>query len=301
MKARAFRIFLLLGVFLLAKPVLADTIILQDGTSYTGQLGTSSEITFTDNQGVQYRFPATDVQSLTFTGGADVVSLRDGKVYSGHYTGGDTIAFMDNQGISYTFPVKDVASVVFSRKRAAAMPAAQDASIIIPEGTDVVIRTEETIDSDNSSTGQLFSASVAEDVADSQGNVGLQQGTRAKLVIRNMTTGGAAHSAEIVLDLFSINVKGKEYRVVSSDADVNSKRGVGANKRTLEYGGGGAALGALLGGIFGGGKGAGIGVGAGAGAGLLTQIFTRGKMVKVPAETVLRFRLERTLVLRPGS
>src|SRR5579871_1881646 len=118
MKARAFRIFLLLGVFLLAKPVLADTIILQDGTSYTGQLGTSSEITFTDNQGVQYRFPATDVQSLTFTGGADVVSLRDGKVYSGHYTGGDTIAFMDNQGISYTFPVKDVASVVFSRNRA---------------------------------------------------------------------------------------------------------------------------------------------------------------------------------------
>ena len=35
-----------------------------------------------------------------------------------------------------------------------------------------------------------------------------------------------------------------------------------------------------------------------AGAGLLTQIFTRGKQVKVPAETTMRFRLDRTLVLK---
>jgi hypothetical protein len=53
-----------------------------------------------------------------------------------------------------------------------------------------------------------------------------------------------------------------------------------------------------MGAIFGGGKGAGIGAAAGAGAGLLTQIFTRGKTVKVPAETTMRFRLDRTLVLR---
>ncbi|MGB2668074.1 MAG: hypothetical protein WAK48_29040 [Candidatus Acidiferrum sp.] len=84
----------------------------------------------------------------------------------------------------------------------------------------------------------------------------------------------------------------------SSDVDVNSGRGVGKNKRTLEYGAGGAGFGALMGAIFGGGRGAGIGAAAGAGAGLLTQIFTRGKQVKVPAETTMRFRLDRTLVLR---
>jgi hypothetical protein len=40
-------------------------------------------------------------------------------------------------------------------------------------------------------------------------------------------------------------------------------------------------------------------VGVGAGSGFLTQIFTRGRQVKVPSETVLRFRLEQPLVLRP--
>lgn len=57
-------------------------------------------------------------------------------------------------------------------------------------------------------------------------------------------------------------------------------------------------FGALMGAIFGGGKGAGIGAAAGAGAGLFTQILTRGKQVKVPAETVMHFRLYRNLVLK---
>jgi hypothetical protein len=38
---------------------------------------------------------------------------------------------------------------------------------------------------------------------------------------------------------------------------------------------------------------------AGAGGGALTQLFTRGKQISVPAETVLTFRLEQTLVLHP--
>jgi hypothetical protein len=55
----------------------------------------------------------------------------------------------------------------------------------------------------------------------------------------------------------------------------------------------------LMGAVFGGGKGAGIGALAGAGGGALTQLFTRGKEISVPAETVMTFRLERTLVLHP--
>jgi hypothetical protein len=51
--------------------------------------------------------------------------------------------------------------------------------------------------------------------------------------------------------------------------------------------------------IFGGGRGAAIGAGAGAGGGFVTQLFTRGKQVKVPAETLLHFRLEKPLVLQP--
>jgi outer membrane lipoprotein SlyB len=69
---------------------------------------------------------------------------------------------------------------------------------------------------------------------------------------------------------------------------------VGKNKRTAEFAGGGAAIGAIIGAIAGGGKGAAIGAGAGAGAGALGEIVTKGK-IKVPAETVLTFKLDSAL------
>ena len=73
------------------------------------------------------------------------------------------------------------------------------------------------------------------------------------------------------------------------------KSGIGANKRTAIYTGGGAALGGIIGAIAGGGKGAGIGAGAGAGAGVLTQVLTKGGSIKVPVESVLTFKLDKPL------
>ena len=73
------------------------------------------------------------------------------------------------------------------------------------------------------------------------------------------------------------------------------KQGVGANKRTGKYVGGGAAVGAIIGAIAGGGKGAAIGAGVGAGAGAGAQILTKGKSVNVPAESLLTYRLRQPL------
>jgi len=295
------RVWLAAGLALLfvASPIWADTIILRDGASYSGQLNAANgEIAFTDGQGVQYKFPVKDVQSLVFSSTTDIVTLQNGKIYTGEFSGPASLNFSDAQGIQYQFPRRDVETIVFSQ---AAKPASSTIvpAKVIPAGTEIVIRTDEAIDSRNSQTGQLFAASVGEDVPDSAGGVAIPRGARAKLVVRNIKGGGAAGSPQLVLDLFSVDVNGKEFRVDSTDVDMNSGRGVGKNKRTLEYGAGGAGFGALLGAVFGGGKGAGIGAAAGAGAGLLTQIFTRGDQVKVPAETTMRFRLDRTLVLKP--
>jgi hypothetical protein len=293
---------LTLSSLALSAPARPDTVILHDGASYSGQFASSGgdQITFTDTQGIQYQFPLHDVQSLVFTADTDIVTLRNGKVYSGKYTGVDPIAFTDTQGVGYQFPLKDIASLVLTRHQPDSAAAAGTGKVI-PVSSQITIRTDERIDSKDSTTGQLYSATVSEDVFDAAGGLAIPAGTPAKLVVRDITGGGAVHSPELVLDLFSITVKGQEYRVDTADVDVNSKRGVGANQRTAEYGGGGAAIGALFGGIFGGGKGAGIGAAAGAGSGLLTQVFTRGKQVKIPAESVLMFRLDRTLVLRPKS
>jgi outer membrane lipoprotein SlyB len=102
----------------------------------------------------------------------------------------------------------------------------------------------------------------------------------------------------LVLDLQSVVIGDRSYSIDTVDVSQKGKSGVGANKRTAEYTGGGAALGAIIGAIAGGGKGAAIGAGAGAGAGVLTQVLTKGGAIKVPVETVLTFRLDKPLRVR---
>lgn len=288
-------------VLTMAVSALADTVITREGASYSGQFlgATDGQIGFTDGSGIQYTFPIRDVQSLVFTATNDTVTLRNGKFYSGKFMGSDPLAFKDSLGILYQFPKKDVESLSFSSAEVAkaVMPPAN--AKVIPTGTEITIRTQETIDSDNAAPGQTFSAEVTDEVADISGGIAIPAHSAAKLLIVSSSTGGAVHSPELILDLDSVNIQGKVHRVFTSELTESNKKGLGANKRTAEMLGGGAAIGSLLGAFFGGGRGAAIGAAAGGGGGFVTQLFTRGKKVKVPAETVLHFRLERPLVLQP--
>jgi hypothetical protein len=67
---------------------------------------------------------------------------------------------------------------------------------------------------------------------------------------------------------------------------------MGKNRRSGKFIGGGAVLGTVIGAVAGGPAGAAIGAGAGAGAGAGLQAVTRGKAVRIPAETILSFKLE---------
>src|SRR5262249_37057125 len=127
---------------------------------------------------------------------------------------------------------------------------------------------------------------------DSNGDVVVPRGANAQVVIRSASKGGRFKgTSDLVLDLQSISVGGKQYLVSTTDLTQKGKQGFGVNKRTGEFTGGGAALGAIIGG----GKGAAIGAGAGAGAGAVTQIATKGGAIKVPAETVLTFQLDKAV------
>jgi outer membrane lipoprotein SlyB len=90
-------------------------------------------------------------------------------------------------------------------------------------------------------------------------------------------------------------VNGERYAVQVGADRVESRDSVGANRRTGEFVGGGAILGTIIGAIAGGGKGAAIGAAAGAAGGAGAEIATSGKVVRIPAESVLTFRLERPL------
>ncbi|HKW61045.1 MAG TPA: hypothetical protein VJN89_00750 [Candidatus Acidoferrum sp.] len=165
---------------------------------------------------------------------------------------------------------------------------------VVPDGTKVAVRTEDTIDSAKAAEGQTYAAEVADDVLDANGDVVIPRGSNAQIVIRSASKGGKIRGAsDLVLDLQSISVEGQEYVVSTVDLQQKGRSGVGANKRTAEMTGGGAALGAIIGAIAGGGKGAAIGAGAGAGGGALTQVLTKGGSIKVPSETVLTFQLDK--------
>jgi outer membrane lipoprotein SlyB len=82
------------------------------------------------------------------------------------------------------------------------------------------------------------------------------------------------------------------------DLEEKSGTGFGMNKRTAEMVGGGAALGTILGAVAGGGKGAAIGGLAGTAGGAGAQVLFKGKEVRVPAETILKFKLDQPVSLR---
>ena len=165
--------------------------------------------------------------------------------------------------------------------------------VVVPAGTEIAVRTDERIDSHDVVEGQAFRADIAEDVRDTDDYVAIPRGSEARLITRRLEGNG-----DITLDIQSVWVGGKRYRVSTEGTELENHRdGVGANKRTGEFVGGGAAFGAIIGAIAGGGKGAAIGAAAGAGAGAGTEIITQGREVHVPAESVIRFRLDRPLHL----
>ena len=160
----------------------------------------------------------------------------------------------------------------------------------MPAGTEIVVRTNERIDVRNSSDGRIFSGVVDRDVVDTSGRVSIPRGANAELIVRNV------RARDMALDLEAVEVNGRRYAVSTEDITrTGSKQGLGENKRTAKYVGGGAVLGSIIGAIAGGGKGAAIGAAVGGAGGAGAQVATRGGAVRVPAESILTFRLDRPL------
>jgi hypothetical protein len=168
----------------------------------------------------------------------------------------------------------------------------------LPVGTELSVRTEETIDSGKAVEGQTFAAEISQTVRDDAGAVVIPRGANAQIIILSSSRGSHfTNASDLGLDLKSVAIGGQQYRISTVDLTQKGKAGLGANRRTAEYSGGGAALGAIIGAIAGGGKGAAIGLGAGGGAGAITQLATKGGSIKVPAETVLTFKLDKPLAI----
>ena len=258
-------------IFAIAFPAWSDTLILRNGATFTGTMiqASTNTITFRTPDGRQQRYQVRDVDSLRFGNGPYGPPPNNG----------------DNRG--YVPPPNS------GNQNDQGYDQARMERVVIPAGTVIAVRTNQSINSRDASEGQTFSAQIEQDVRDGNGSITIPRGADVMLITRQVENNG-----DITLDMDSITVAGRRYRVSTADQELqNNRDGVGANQRTGQFVGGGALFGAIIGAIAGGGKGAAIGAVAGGGAGAAAQIVTRGKEVHVPAETVLQFQLDHPLRL----
>lgn len=160
-------------------------------------------------------------------------------------------------------------------------------------GTEIKVRTDQAINATAADAGKAYAATVSEDVRDDSGRVVIPSNSRARLVVVRSDDGKGA-----LLDLDSVTVNGQRYSLMSSGAAGGSE-GVGKNKRTAKYVGGGALAGAVIGGLAGGAKGAAIGALIGGAGGAGAQTLNKQRNIKLNSESPLSFKLAQDLQMRP--
>jgi len=273
------------------------TILMRDGSTLTGTVTATSpsEITVAGDDNAKHTIPMTQVKSIEYDDAATQTAAGQAASPSGP-AGTPTSGGNSSSGEPHRRASRARSDALHEEHYHPTQEEIHTKTYVLATGTKVPVRTEEKIDSASAVEAQTFAAEIVDDVVDANGDVVVPRGANAQVVIRSASKGGRFKGAsDLVLDLQSISVGGKEYLVSTTDLTQKGKQGFGVNKRTGEFTGGGAALGAIIGAIAGGGKGAAIGAGAGAGAGAVTQIATKGGAIKVPAETVLTFQLDKAV------
>jgi hypothetical protein len=180
---------------------------------------------------------------------------------------------------------------------APAKPAPQPA-LVLPRGTRLQVRLNQTIDVKHSESGDRFSGVLAEPVV--EGNtVAVPSGSAASgEVLVAHKRGHFKGKSVLALTLTRLEVNGAIYRIDTSNL-ARTKKGKG--KRSAAFIGGGAGMGMLIGGLATGGVGLLVGGLAGGGAGALGAAFTGNSDLSIPAESVVTFRLQDALTLSPET
>lgn len=273
------------------------TVTLKDGSTFSGSVTKSDALSITVENlaGESRTYPMTEVSMVRYGAqSGDAATPTAGAGSAAPPT--QALGSLPPAPPSMNAPSSEASRI----PEASRMPEPPRREIrTIPAGTNLQIRNNEAINSQTASSGQTYSGVVAADVLDGNGRIAIPRGADATLVVRQVAGQGKLQGqSELVLDVGSVSVAGRSYRLETSDIVEKGREGVGANKRTAVFAGGGTALGGIIGALAGGGKGAAIGAISGAAAGTATQAVTRGKGLRVPSETVLNFRLEAPVQIR---
>jgi hypothetical protein len=237
-------------------------------------------------------------------GFADTVTLKNGSVINGTYLGGTARQVRIDDGANVqTLDVGDIQRIEFGgapppppppppmpmQPQQQAMAPMPQGGLMLPAGTNFVIRMIDSVDSERDRMGQSFRASLDQPVM-IDGNQVIPRGSDVLVkLVDSKQSGKLAGRTELALSLQSVSVNG---RMVDVNTQTVKEQSSSRTARTAKVAGGTAALGAIIGGIAGGGKGAAIGAGAGAATGAGVELATSGQRVRVPSETRLTFVLD---------
>ena len=197
----------------------------------------------------------------------------------------------DNQVAKVSNPVYDQPE----KQRAVLEPAAPPpppppATAVVPSGTVLEVRLQESLSTKTNQAGESFEMQLDEDLIVD----GKLLAPEASRVIGRLThvkkSGKVEGLAQLGMDLQKIVVGDEEYSLKSN---ILSYEAEGTVKEDAKKIGIATGVGALIGAIAGGKKGAAVGTALGAGAGTGAVLATSGEEVEFKIEQLFKFTLER--------
>lgn len=177
-------------------------------------------------------------------------------------------------------------ALLFGGVIAGTTPAWAQDKVTVPEGTRLLIRMTDTVDTSRNRVGAIFTAELQTNI-----QVGRDVVAPAGTVVHGRVAevsgaGRAVGRSDLQLELTDIVVNGTAFPIVSTEYSVQGSRAAPESAGRLLRGVGlGAAIGAINGDA---GRGAGIGATSAAAA----AVMTRGQQINIPRGTILEFRLQ---------
>ncbi len=177
-------------------------------------------------------------------------------------------------------------------------PQRRAAMVTVPSGISVSIRMVDSLDSETARAGDTFRATLNAPIELDGRTVVPADADLVGRVVEVQSAGRFKGAALLTIELTRLRYNGQSYAITT---ETWTKELKGRGKGTAAKVGGGAALGAIIGGIAGGGKGAAIGTVVGGGAGATAQGVSKQNQIRLEPETLLTFRLEQPVAVRPAS
>lgn len=160
--------------------------------------------------------------------------------------------------------------------------------VTLKAGMLIAVRTGESLSSAHNSLGDGFSATLDQPLA-ADGWVIAERGARVE--------GKVVETGRGNLVLVLTRLRTSDGQHVPIETETFSKEGQASTGESAAKVAAGTVIGAAIGAMAAGGRGAAIGAAAGTVAGAGGAVATRSKNVVLPAETLIRFRLKKTVTI----